>query len=69
MKAIVDIGSADYYALYPKGWIDYKDNFRTRLSLEFFSPVIADNYRETSLPWPILSLKPRILPRIPCSCP
>lgn len=47
---LLDIGSADYYALYPKGWVDYKDNFRTRLSMEFFSPVIADNYRETSLP-------------------
>lgn len=44
------IGSADYYALYPKGWVDYRDNFKAELCLEFFSPIIADNYRETSLP-------------------
>ena len=47
---LLDIGSADYYALYPRGVIDYKDNFRTKLELEFFSPIIAGNYRETALP-------------------
>lgn len=56
---LMDIGSADYYALYPKGSIDYKDNFRTNLELEFFSPVIADNYRETSLPMAYFLFKAR----------
>lgn len=47
---LLDVGSADYYALYPQGYIDYKDNFQCRLGLDFFSPIIAGNYRETSLP-------------------
>ncbi len=42
-------GRADYYALFPKGWCVYK-NFKTDIRLTFFSPIIKDNYRETSLP-------------------
>ncbi len=42
-------GDGIYHALFPKGWCTYK-NFSTDISLEFFSPVIKDNYRETSYP-------------------
>jgi uncharacterized protein (DUF608 family) len=38
-----------YYALFPRGWCIYEP-FETNISLQFFSPVIKDNYRETSLP-------------------
>ncbi|HEY65378.1 MAG TPA: hypothetical protein G4O02_12490 [Caldilineae bacterium] len=43
------VGEGDYYALFPRGWCTY-DVFDTDISLLFFSPVIKDNYRETSLP-------------------
>ena len=42
-------GEADYYALFPRGWCAYKP-FKTSITLQFFSPVIKDNYRETSFP-------------------
>jgi hypothetical protein len=42
-------GEGEYYALFPRGWCTYKP-FQTKVTLEFFSPVIKDNYRETSLP-------------------
>ncbi len=42
-------GEGEYHALFPKGWCDFK-NFSTDISLQFFSPVIKDNYRETSYP-------------------
>ncbi len=42
-------GNGDYYALFPKGWCTYK-GFLSEISLQFFSPVIKDNYRETSYP-------------------
>lgn len=42
-------GEGDYYALFPRGWCTYKA-FQTDVSLQFFSPIIKDNYRETSLP-------------------
>ena len=41
-------GAGDYYALFPRGWCTFKP-FVTSVSLQFFSPVIKDNYRETSL--------------------
>jgi non-lysosomal glucosylceramidase len=42
-------GEGDYYALFPRGWCTYK-GFQTDVALQFFGPVIKDNYRETSLP-------------------
>jgi len=42
-------GDGEYYALFPKGWCTYK-GFSTDISMQFFSPVIKDNYRETSYP-------------------
>ena len=45
------IGAGDYYALYPKSWYDYRsDQFPAHVLLEQFSPILPDNYRETSYP-------------------
>jgi len=42
-------GSAEYAALFPRGFVTYR-GFRTRIALQFFSPIVASSYRETSLP-------------------
>jgi non-lysosomal glucosylceramidase len=45
------VGAGDYYALFPKAWFDYKwDRFPAHVTLEQLSPVIPDNYRESSYP-------------------
>jgi non-lysosomal glucosylceramidase len=45
------VGAGDYYALYPKAWYDYRwDKFPAHVVLEQFSPVLPDNYKETSYP-------------------
>src|SRR5438309_10268802 len=45
------VGAGDYYALYPKSWFDYRwDKFPAHVVLEQFSPIVPDNYRETSYP-------------------
>lgn len=51
-------GEGDYYALFPKGWCTYRA-FKTDVSLQFFSPIIKDNYRETSLPVALFLFKIR----------
>ena len=44
-------GAGDYYSLYPKSWFDYRwEKFPAHVVLEQFSPILPDNYRETSLP-------------------
>jgi non-lysosomal glucosylceramidase len=44
-------GAGDYYALYPKSWYDYSwKQFPAHVMLEQFSPILPDNYRETSYP-------------------
>jgi non-lysosomal glucosylceramidase len=44
-------GAGEYAALYPKSWYDYKwDKFPAHVVLEQFSPVLPDNYRESSYP-------------------
>lgn len=44
-------GAGDYYALYPKSWYDYKwEKFPAHITLEQFSPVLPNNYRESSYP-------------------
>ena len=45
----LEAGEAKYFALHPKGWTTYY-NFNTNISSEFFSPIIAHNYKETSYP-------------------
>src|SRR5215469_11965056 len=43
--------AGDYYALYPKAWFDYRWNkFPAHVVLEQFSPVLPDNYKESSYP-------------------
>ena len=45
------VGAGDYYALYPKAWFDYRcDKFPAHVVLEQFSPILPDNYKETSYP-------------------
>ena len=45
------VGAGNYYALYPKSWYDYRwDKLPAHLVLEQFSPVLPDNYRESSYP-------------------
>ena len=45
------VGAGDYYALYPKAWFDYKwDKFPAHVTLEQFSPILPNNYRESSYP-------------------
>lgn len=45
------VGAGDYAALYPKSWYDYKWNkFPAHVVLEQYSPVLPDNYRESSYP-------------------
>jgi non-lysosomal glucosylceramidase len=44
-------GVGDYAALYPKSWYDYQlSNFPAHVILEQYSPVLPDNYRESSYP-------------------
>ena len=45
------VGAGDYYSLYPKSWYDYKwEKFPAHVTLEQFSPVLPDNYKESSYP-------------------
>jgi non-lysosomal glucosylceramidase len=45
------VGAGDYGALYPKAWFDYRwDKFPAHIVLEQFSPVLPDNYKESSYP-------------------
>lgn len=45
------VGAGDYYALFPKSWFDYRWNkFPAHVVLEQFSPVLPNNYRESSYP-------------------
>jgi non-lysosomal glucosylceramidase len=42
--------SGTYSALYPRSWFTYENVFQAQLTCEQFSPIIADNYQETSYP-------------------
>lgn len=45
------VGAGDYYALYPKSWFDYRwGKFPAHVALEQFSPILPNNYKETSYP-------------------
>jgi non-lysosomal glucosylceramidase len=44
-------GGGEYAALYPKSWFTYDSSaVPVRLTVEQFSPVLPDNYKETSYP-------------------
>jgi non-lysosomal glucosylceramidase len=42
--------SGTYHALYPRSWFVYRHVFQAELVCEQFSPIWAQNYRETSYP-------------------
>jgi len=45
------VGAGDYYSLYPKSWYEYKwEKFPAHVTLEQFSPILPDNYKESSYP-------------------
>jgi non-lysosomal glucosylceramidase len=45
------VGAGNYSALYPKSWFDYQwDKFPAHVTIEQFSPILPDNYKETSYP-------------------
>lgn len=45
------LNAGTYYSLYPKSWYDYRwDKLPAHLTLEQFSPILPNNYRETSYP-------------------
>ena len=45
------VGAGNYYALYPKSWYDYRwDKLPAHVMLEQFSPVLPDNYKDSSYP-------------------
>jgi len=44
-------GAGTYHALYPRAWSEYHHpNMPARFAVQQFSPIIAGNYEETSLP-------------------
>jgi len=45
------VGSGEYAALYPKSWFTYQSpELPVTLTLEQFSPILPNNYKETSYP-------------------
>lgn len=42
--------TGNYHALYPRSWFVYENVFKAQLSCEQFSPIWANNYKETSYP-------------------
>ena len=45
------VGAGKYHALFPKAWFDYEyEGFPVHLTCEQFSPVLPNNYKETSYP-------------------
>jgi non-lysosomal glucosylceramidase len=43
-------GGGDYQALYPRSWFEYRHVFQAAITCEQFSPIVAQNYQETSYP-------------------
>jgi non-lysosomal glucosylceramidase len=44
-------GAGEYAALFPKSWYDYQwDKFPAHVVLEQFSPILPNNYKESSYP-------------------
>ena len=39
-----------YHALYPRSWFVYENVFQTQLTCEQFSPILPENYQESSYP-------------------
>ena len=45
-----DVETGTYHALYPRSWFVYRNVFKAQITCEQFSPVIPENYQETSYP-------------------
>lgn len=45
-----EIGTGHYHALYPRSWFVYQNVFKAALTCEQFSPILPNNYQETSYP-------------------
>ncbi len=43
-------GTGTYSALYPRSWFTYDQVFQAKLTCEQFSPILPNNYQETSYP-------------------
>jgi non-lysosomal glucosylceramidase len=43
-------GDGNYEALYPRSWYHYRHPFKAVITCEQFSPIVAQNYQETSYP-------------------
>ncbi len=43
-------GMGTYHALYPRSWYKYEGVFTSQIICEQFSPILANNYQETSYP-------------------
>jgi len=43
-------GNGVYHALYPQSWFVYENVFQSQLSCVQFSPILPENYQETSYP-------------------
>ncbi|ACK68745.1 protein of unknown function DUF608 [Gloeothece citriformis PCC 7424] len=39
-----------YHALYPRSWYEYEGVFQSQIICEQYSPILADNYQESSYP-------------------
>ncbi|WP_293354359.1 MULTISPECIES: GH116 family glycosyl hydrolase [unclassified Microcoleus] len=44
------LNSGTYHALYPRSWYVYENVFEAQLSCEQFSPILPNNYQESSYP-------------------
>ena len=45
------VGAGKYYSLYPKSWYEYRNpKLPVNLTVEQFSPILPNNYKETSYP-------------------
>jgi non-lysosomal glucosylceramidase len=45
------VGAGKYYSLYPKSWFEYRSpKLPVNLTVEQFSPILPNNYKETSYP-------------------
>jgi non-lysosomal glucosylceramidase len=42
--------TGSYHALYPRSWFVYENVFKAQLVCEQFSPILPDNYQDTSFP-------------------
>jgi non-lysosomal glucosylceramidase len=59
-------GDGEYAALYPKSWFSYETKtLPVKLTVEQFSPVLPNNYKETSYPSPSIAGPPKIPPTSP----